>query len=247
MTITKRVRPKRSRKFTSDRSRKLRTMTKIALVVDKSGSMDAVRKQAFHGINEQLQTIKKNADKEGLTEVLYIEFNDNVDVKFLKDAKSLSSIEWVDYYPSGLTSLYDAVWTAITKLDNGRKDEETAYLVIVISDGMENASKMMTSTTLAHKITELQNSGQWTFTYMMSNIDLSEFKNTFDVFGGNITYWVNTPTETKHAFNYCSDSTAAYLLQRNANKGCTYTSSNFYSDANTTSGTTLKTNAMTPS
>lgn len=212
-------------------NKRVGTKTKIALVVDRSGSMTEVREAAFQGINEQIETIRRNADKNGDTEVLYIQFSDIVERVFRKQARDLRLIERRDYNPEGSTALRDAVWTAISDLDNGSSDKDTAYLVIVISDGWENASRT-TARALADRIRQLQNSGQWTFTYMMSNIDLSQFRNTVYAHVNNSIVWdSSTDVGTRRAFNTIATSTSNYLRERKLTGG-PYSTRCFYNPSN---------------
>jgi uncharacterized protein YegL len=211
------------------------TKTKIALVIDRSGSMGGVRNQAFSGINEQLETIKRNAGETD-TEVSYVQFDDVVELVFKKPAKELRGLEYSEYIPRGSTALYDAVWTTINKLDNGSQDKETAYLVIVISDGWENASKLVTQQKLAEKVRQLEATGQWTFTYMMSNINLSEFNSTVHANIGNSVSWTATAAGMNEAFRTVNNSTAKYLGDRAMFVGASYSKADFYTDPTLTGG-----------
>ena len=207
-----------------------RTKTKVALVIDRSGSMGSCRDAAFSGINEQIETIRRNADKHGKTDVHYIQFDDEIEPLFRCDARNLRKLHYEDYQPRGMTALYDAVWTAINEIDNGKRDKDTAYLVVVISDGLENASRLISGQELARRIRRLEETGQWTFTYMMSNIDLSEFRETMGAHFGNSFQYDSTPTGTQRAYGLMADSTKNYFSMRNANVGVSYCSTAFYSD-----------------
>lgn len=191
-----------------------RMITRVALVIDKSGSMEHVQKAALSGLNEQIGALR--GSEAGDTFVTLIQFDNQAKVFFnQKNAKELKNLEPADYRPLGGTAMYDAVGTAIDRLlEENNEVENVAYLVIVISDGEENSSRRVTQWDLASRIKELQATGRWTFTYMLSNVDLSVAKN-LGVWSGNIASWnSNTAIGTTTAYATVSNSTVGYLRTR---------------------------------
>lgn len=205
---------KTSRKKTT--TKKAVKETYIALVVDRSGSMRSVQTEALTGINEQIETIKKNAKKGGKTFVTCVQFNDSVDVLFdKKPSKELKKLTENDYIPGGLTAMYDGVHKAITSLKEvTSSSDDIGYLVVVISDGMENASREVTAPMLAKEIKELEATGKWTFTYMLSNQDLKVVTDKLGVSAGNIAAYSSTNIGTKDAFANIVKSTSSYFTRR---------------------------------
>ena len=114
------------------------------IIVDESGSMSIIRRQAFSGINETLQTVRNMQEQfpgqeQRVTLVTFDSFNtawhyDNTPARQTKD------LAWTDYSPSGGTPLYDAMGMAISKL-NAQTSDADNVLVTVITDGEENSSK----------------------------------------------------------------------------------------------------------
>lgn len=187
-------------------------LTYVALVIDRSGSMGSVMKEALAGINEQISSIKTNASKGGTTYVSLIEFDDVIDVVFAnKLAADLQEV--TEYYPRNTTAMYDAVGRAITLLESCTETKDTGYLVVVISDGMENASKEWNSVKLADKVKRLQATGKWTFAYMLSNVDLSLATN-LGVPLNNVRSYISTNIGTQEAMLSNSISTVNYLSSR---------------------------------
>lgn len=201
-------------------------LTYIAFVVDRSGSMSSVRQAALDGINEQINTIKKNAELGGETFVTYIQFDQEIETIFAnRPAGELEPINEDQYVPRGTTALYDATMEAINRLKYAPTiTEDTGFLVIVISDGYENASKT-NQYTLSQEVKRLQDSGKWTFTYMLSNVDKSLALN-LGVYAGNVAVYDSSVGGTKHAFATINNATQNYASLRNL--GLT-SSTGFYS------------------
>jgi uncharacterized protein YegL len=199
-------------------------ITRVALVIDKSGSMSNIQKQALSGLNEQIQALRES--EAGDTYVTLIQFDSQVKVSFnQKNSKELKNLEPADYRPTGGTAMYDAVGTAIDRLlEEQNAVENVAYLVIVISDGEENSSRRVSQWQLASQIKELQATGKWTFTYMLSNVDLSVARN-LGVWSGNIAAWnSNSALGATAGFATVTNSTAGYLRSRSVTGNAANTS-----------------------
>lgn len=114
------------------------------LVVDESGSMEIIRKQALVGINETLETIRKiqKAHSELEQRVTLITF-DSTHKKLFYDnvaADDARSLSMRDYRPCGGTPLYDTIGMGIAKI-NAQAAEGDNVLVTIVTDGEENCSE----------------------------------------------------------------------------------------------------------
>ena len=138
------------------------------LVVDESGSMSIIERQALVGINETLTTIQKmqKAHKNLEQRVTLITFDsthknlfyDNVSAYRAKPLKAK------DYNPCGATPLYDAIGMGISKL-NALTTEDDSVLVTIITDGEENCSEEY-SLRMIKKLIEKLKKQNWTFTFI---------------------------------------------------------------------------------
>ena len=113
------------------------------IIIDESGSMQSIKKQAIDSVNETIQTIRsaqtKYEDQEHY--VSLITFND--DVKTVYDCVPVSEVKELtseSYHPDCCTALYDAMGLSVNAL---RKKVAEIYkvLVTVVIDGNENVSK----------------------------------------------------------------------------------------------------------
>ena len=85
-----------------------------------------------------------------------------------------NSLKMEDYQPCCTTPLYDAMGFTITKMrDYVRSIENAVVVVTIITDGLENASKEYTSSSIKSLVESLREEG-WTFTYMGANQDAVE-------------------------------------------------------------------------
>jgi uncharacterized protein YegL len=209
---------------------KKKTLTKkthIALVLDKSGSMIGCVNETIAGFNSQLEVIRDNMIKGGETTVTLITFN--TDTNILQNAVHADSVRNITpetYTPNGGTAMFDAVWNAIEsleKLDDG--GEQTAFLVVTISDGEENSSRKIDSKTLAEKIQTLEGTKRWTFGYVGANQDLSKINENLKIAVNNSMNYISTSTGTNVMYTATSASLGNYMSNRSV--GATYTANLF--------------------
>lgn len=141
------------------------------LVVDESGSMSIIRRQALVGINETLATIQKmqkaHADLEQRVTLITFDsthtnvFYDNV------RASNANPLKAKDYNPCGATPLYDAIGMGIAKI-NALTTEDDSVLVTIITDGEENCSEEYSLKMIKNLIEKLKKQN-WTFTFIGTN------------------------------------------------------------------------------
>ena len=144
------------------------------IILDESGSMGAIEKQAVSGLNETLQTIS-NAQREHAEQqhfVSFVTFNTN-GIRTVMDQMQVNSdkaLQWTDYQPDACTPLYDAMGQSINKLKNHVKDDDVV-LVTIITDGMENASREYDGRAIKKLVSDMKERG-WVFAYIGTNQDV---------------------------------------------------------------------------
>lgn len=203
-------------------------VTRVALVIDRSGSMLNVRQETWNGINRQIDTLKAEADKGGETFVSYIQFDDIIETVFENvPAKELKNIPFDKYEPRGWTALYDATLRAIATLQKTDDPENTGYLVVVVTDGQDNRSRETNQYALSKLIKEKEATGKWTFTYMLSNIDARQFAQALNINWGNVSTYTSDKKGMYTANLSMSESLGSYMKTRS--RGATSTKG-FYTD-----------------
>lgn len=144
------------------------------LILDESGSMSAIERQAISGVNETVQTIlsaqRNHPDQDHYVTLVSFNsehFNLIYDNRKAAEVEPLSSRQ---YIPMGCTPLYDAMGKALTRLS---KDvaENDVVLVTVITDGEENSSTEYSGAAIKSLVEKLRKRG-WVFTYIGANQDV---------------------------------------------------------------------------
>lgn len=142
----------------------------LIIILDKSGSMYNMVEDTIGGFNSMLEEQRK---KEVPVKVSVGMFNQSLEAKYdraaLADVKQLSKEEYV---PSGSTALLDAVGNTLSALKTRTEvnAEGNKVLVVIITDGMENASKEWTKENVKKLISELKEKG-YEFVFLGADID----------------------------------------------------------------------------
>ena len=130
------------------------------LIVDKSGSMMDCVENTINGFNEQVNRIKDKAlefTEEDITMGLTT-FNDNVKHHyFQQNPNKMVLLNYENYRPSGGTALLDAVGETISEIEHKVKASliPTTVIIVILTDGYENASKKYNLVNILNMITKL--------------------------------------------------------------------------------------------
>lgn len=153
------------------------------IILDESGSMSSIEKQAIDGVNETVHTIcsaqKKHDDQEHY--LTLVSFNSD-SVKTIYENVEAEKVEELtngQYRPACCTPLYDAMGNALTKLSKDVTDND-AVLVTVITDGYENASREYDGSAIKSFVESLKSKG-WVFTYIGANQDVEKVAATISI------------------------------------------------------------------
>ena len=144
------------------------------IILDESGSMQMIAKQAVSGLNETLQSIvaaqKEHDNQEHY--VSFVTFNSRRihTVINRKKVDVEEELKWDDFSPNSCTPLFDAMGQSICELRNNVGNDDVV-LVTIITDGMENASKEYDGMEIKKLVSDLKEKG-WLFVYIGTNQDV---------------------------------------------------------------------------
>ena len=151
--------------------------TELVFILDRSGSMSGLEAETIDGYNGLLAKQKKEAGQAMLTTVL---FDDRF--QLLHDRVQLEEVMPIterEYYVRGSTALLDALGKTIQHVSGvhrSMKMEErpTRVLVVITTDGMENASSEYSVRTIRQLVEHQKKACDWEFLFLGANIDALE-------------------------------------------------------------------------
>lgn len=137
----------------------------ILFIMDSSGSMSSMGNEPLQGLNNLIKQQKETGDFR-FTLVVFNEKSKTVINDM--DGKDVPELTSEHYSPGGMTALLDAMGNAIS-IQKERKTENV--LVVVLTDGLENSSKLYTSAQIKELTTEMTEKHKWAFMYLGANQD----------------------------------------------------------------------------
>lgn len=183
-------------KHTADCEKTSAEPVQLICILDRSGSMSSLAGDTIGGYNSFLAKQRNEPGKAEVTTVLfddqYEKFAEGVD---LQQATDLTSKE---YYARGTTALLDAVGrTIMDTLGRMEKDgvcpAKRRVLIMIMTDGKENASKEYNKATVKAMIEKTTNDYKWNYIFIGANIDSVAEAGSIGI-------------HARHARNYSPDS-----------------------------------------
>ena len=193
--------------------------TRIALVLDRSGSMEPIRRRAREAFNEAVGRVASEARRsDGRVTLSLLTFNHEIEEVLVNEpADRARKLQPRDYQPDGMTALLDAVGRAIESLQRpGELGPNDGALVIVVSDGHENASKQVTQEALVERMQRLEATDQWTFTFMCANVDIRQLSHDFGLATHNAADWVASAEGAQMMCEQLAEGVSSYMRERRA-------------------------------
>lgn len=186
----------------------------ITFILDESGSMGSIAGAARDGFNEFLAD---QISGEGPTWWTLTTFNERRRTRFAvipgAEVRPLGD----DYRPGGLTALYDAVGSAVTKtagyLERVGPDRPENVIVVILTDGMENASRTWSHRRVFDLISEAEDAG-WQFVFLGANQDSWAVSQHLGIRQGAVVDWAGDEASHHRAMEELADASWDYRTSR---------------------------------
>lgn len=186
--------------------------TYIGCVLDRSGSMGAMDKigEARSGFNAFLEDQKK---LDGRADIKVVIFDDSIDELFQGNVNSCPKLTEQNFSPRGMTAYLDALGTTIVsvgaKLDGLNEDEKPSKVIIlVITDGLENASREYNGSIIKEMIDTQKNKYNWEFVFMGADEKSIEDAKQFGIV--NTVLYADDEVGTRSAYTAMSATVSTY-------------------------------------
>ena len=144
--------------------------TLVTFLLDETGSMQSIKDDTIGGFNSYLGTLK-GADGEILFTLLKFDSNRVEKVCVGRPLAEVAELTDATYQPGASTPLYDAAVKAIKATEEvAAKDPAAKVIVVIQTDGHENASLVYKQADLAALVKEKTAAG-WQFVFLGAGID----------------------------------------------------------------------------
>ena len=158
------------------------------ILVDKSGSISDCIDQTINGFNEQINKIKELELEfpEQLMTIGLTTINSYIDHKyFMEPTSSAYMMNRENYIPDNQTAMLDAIGQTILKLsglqESSNAEMPTTVVMIILTDGYENASREYTLKNVKEMIEAREATGTWTFSYLGATLYVVEVAKSISI------------------------------------------------------------------
>lgn len=161
----------------------------VAVVLDRSGSMASIADDVVGGFNTFLA---EQRTQPGRAAVTLAQFDGQDPFELLVDGVPLAEVTELArraYQPRGNTPLYDAVAQMLARVDARASDEpDEDQVVVIITDGLENASREHTRDSVLSMIDDRKRRG-WSFVFLAADQDAFEAGGRIGMARGSTGEW----------------------------------------------------------
>jgi len=187
--------------------------THIAVILDRSGSMNSIVSEMCSGFDT---FIKKQKEVEGEATVTLAQFDDKYDLVY--EMKEIACVPSLTLVPRGTTALLDAmgktmntVVERIDGMDENKRPEKCVF--VIITDGNENASHEFSREQIFEMIEELRESDEgvhYEFVFIGANQDSIHAGGTIGIRSNSTLNYDANSQGAKHMFKKLSQSMTSY-------------------------------------
>jgi hypothetical protein len=196
--------------------------TKIAMILDRSGSMSTILEDAIGGYNTFINSQK---EAEGECEVSLYLFDDQYDVIYESvDISEVPELTKETFVPRGMTAMYDAVGRTIATLGETLAATPEAQrpgkvLVVILTDGDENSSTEYGAFRIREMISHQRDKYQWEFLFLGANVDVDAVADSLQISKGARLQFTADSDGTGAAYSQLSRSVSRYRTSGNLSIG----------------------------
>ena len=152
-------------------------LTEMVFILDRSGSMHGLEQDTIGGFNSMIEK-QKNQEGEALVSTVLFS-NESRVIHDRLDIRKVESLTERQYSVGGCTALIDAIGCAIHHIGNVHKyareeDRPEQTVFVIMTDGLENASHIYSSSQVKEMLQEKKEKNGWEFLFLGANIDAVE-------------------------------------------------------------------------
>ncbi len=143
------------------------------ILLDRSGSMQSLWTEALSSVNAYAKELDNKTDGDAVdAKVTFAVFDDQAGLKFDVLRNDVPALHWenvtdAEASPRGMTPLLDAIGRIVSLAETDNPDQA---IIVVMTDGMENASKEVTREGARAALDRVRQKG-WEVVFLGANFD----------------------------------------------------------------------------
>lgn len=191
--------------------------TEIIFIIDRSGSMQSIAADMIGGFAAFIAEQRKTP---GDCRVTLTQFDDHYDVVYA--GKPLDQVDTLSLEPRGGTALLDAIGRTVSDTGNRLRnmkegDRPSQVLVVIITDGGENASREYKLKQVFDMITLQRERYHWEFVFLGANQDSIATAAGLGIHTSNAVLYAANGVGTEALMRGLSSNVADYRMNGQGN------------------------------
>ena len=184
-------------------------LTELVFIIDRSGSMHGLEADTIGGFNSMLDKQRREGGEALISVVL---FSDGCEV--VRDRADISAVKEMtlaDYCAGGCTALLDAIGGAIHHIGNVHKyasneDVPERTVSVIITDGMENASRVYSAERVRAMIERQKRKYGWEFFFLGADLRAIETARRCGIGANRTAFYRSDARGTRFNYEVMSDT-----------------------------------------
>jgi hypothetical protein len=178
--------------------------------------MGPIKNDIIGGVNSFIEAQRKVT---GEATINIAQFDDVYEqLASFQNIQDVPLLTTASYQPRSATALNDAICKAINETGAAlaampEKDRPSRVVVLIVTDGFENASKEFTGKDVHQKIEHQKKDFKWEFVFLGSNQDAIKTGDQIGVQAGNSMTYANNAVGIKRAFDATANNLTAMRCQ----------------------------------
>jgi hypothetical protein len=181
------------------------------ILLDRSGSMESCRDTTIDAVNEYIMGLRRSDTLDARISLTIFD-SSGIDVlQTAEPAKTSLELNRTTYVPRASTPLLDAIGHAVAEIDKVslRPDEKVG--LVILTDGLENASKEHTKDSIRKLLTDRQENKGWLVTFLGADVDAFADAQAIGVGAGN--YLALKKGKLRQSMQYAAASQARFATR----------------------------------
>ena len=187
-------------------------ITELVFILDRSGSMSGLESDTIGGFNAMIARQKNENSVSFVTTVLFdTRFERIHDRLKIEDVPAMTER---DYTPGGCTALLDAIGDTVRHIARIHKyarpeDVPEKTVVVITTDGLENASHHYTLKEIRQLIEHEREKYGWEFLFLGADIDAVEAAGSIGISSARTANFMHDDRGVELCFEAVSDAVSA--------------------------------------
>jgi Mg-chelatase subunit ChlD len=194
--------------------------SEVVVILDRSGSMQSAKSDHEGGLKSFVNDQKQIA---GDVRFTLVKFDTQNPCEIVYDGTPMSDVGEITLDPRGGTPLLDAIGLAVSHVENrlskmNRRPDQV--LVMIVTDGYDNASHEWTRDRIKSRIAELEKR-EWKFLYLGANVDAFAEASSMGIsLDSSLGYNANSSQAIRGTYHATSSKMSAARQHINEVKTC---------------------------